>query len=344
MTRNSLLAGILFTLLAVAALGAPEILAPPEHRRGEEQTFLTFPEWFLVFSPAEYAQFVRSHTPDEFVFWGHIHQFWQGYTVLAHETHARGNPLNPGYHLMIVVIGTSTTVEYAVRSAYETLIGRLTALTAADGTAEDRYAAQVALEYVDFIRYRPWYEFDFTSRLKGLWTHTAWFGRNNLRKWERKYALTTEYGVKAVYGRLIGLATHSIYEAPREVTTVAVGHWPACSTEITDVEPILRTDRGVTLLTMPRYEGFKLPMVKLAGCGAEFQEIAGNRTVILLTAIEPYGTPPLPFSKVLLRQPILTQVGRERVIYEVPIPALAGALRSIEAGAPALELEHVFDY
>ena len=39
------------------------------------------------------------------------------------------NP-NPGYHLMVMVIGVSTTVEYALKSAYETLIGRLTEASA----------------------------------------------------------------------------------------------------------------------------------------------------------------------------------------------------------------------
>ena len=41
-----------------AAPTATPIAAPPENRRGEDQTFLTFPEWYLVYSPAEYAVFV----------------------------------------------------------------------------------------------------------------------------------------------------------------------------------------------------------------------------------------------------------------------------------------------
>lgn len=323
---------------------APPTLAPIEHRRGEEQTFLTFPEWFLVFSPAEYAQFVRDHTPDEFVFWGHIRQFWQGYMAIARETHARGNPPNWGYHLMIVVIGTSTTVEYVARSAYETLVGRLAALTAEGLTSEDRYGARVAQEYVDFIRYRPWYEFDFAARLRALWASTDLFGRDFIRKWERKYSLTTEYGVKAVYGWLIGLATGSIYDAPRQVTSVAVNRWPACGTNIDNVVTLRRTDDGGALLTAPRYEGFRPPMVALARCGVDFQEIAGNRTVILLSAIQPMGAPTLSTSKVLLRQPILTQPGRERVVYVVPIPALAQVLRTFDAGSSNVALEHIFDY
>ena len=62
-----------------AAEDAGAIAAPPEHRRPPDQTFLTFPEWFLVFSPAEYAAYVREHTPTRFPFLGHVRQFWQSY-------------------------------------------------------------------------------------------------------------------------------------------------------------------------------------------------------------------------------------------------------------------------
>ena len=344
MIRRWLGVPLLCALAMSAAAAAPAVLTPPEHRRGEEQTFLTFPEWFLVFSPAEYADFVRSHTPDGFVFWGHIHQFWQGYAAVAHESRARHNPVNPGYHLMIMVIGTSTTVEYAARSAYETLVGRVAAMTANGRTPEDVYAATVAQDYVDFIRVKPWYEFNFASRLKSLWTNTNLWGDNILRRWERRYALTTEYGVKAVYGWLIGLATHSIYEPPREVTSVALDHWPACETPVDGVDLLLPANGGPTLVSLPRYQDFMAPMVSLARCGAQFQEIAGNRSVIVFSIVQPIGATSLPAAKALLLQPILTRPGRERVVYEIPVAALADALRTIGGGAPSVELEHIFDY
>src|SRR5262245_954537 len=61
-------------------------VAPPEHRRGPEQTFLTYPEWFLVHSPAEYAEYVKDHTPTQFPFIGHTCQFWQGYGAVTRAT------------------------------------------------------------------------------------------------------------------------------------------------------------------------------------------------------------------------------------------------------------------
>jgi hypothetical protein len=107
--------------LTLATAPLPTASAPPpapeSPHRPADQTFLTFPEWFLVFSPDEYATFVADRPPSEFPFWGHVGQFWESYARVREATR-EGYPPNPGYHAMIVVIGVSTTVEYAIRSAY----------------------------------------------------------------------------------------------------------------------------------------------------------------------------------------------------------------------------------
>jgi hypothetical protein len=318
------------------------VLTAPTDRRGEEQTFLTFPEWFLVFSPTEYAQFVRTHTPDGFCFWGHIGQFWRGYATVIHELRVRDEPANPGYHVMITVIGLSTTVEYGIRSAYETLVGRLTAAIGGGRSAEDDYAAQVAQEYVDFIRIEPWYEFDFLARLKGLWTRTDLFGPHLLRKWERRYALTTEYLIKAGYGRLIRIGTHASYDAPIPTTTVVTDHWPVCDHPPANVAVLKTVVNGETLLALPRYEPFRVPAVALTHCGAVFKEIAGNRGVILVSAIGPTHAVEPPNTEAVMRQPIITQSGRERIVLVVPVAQLARTLVGFDSDG--LVLEHLFDY
>lgn len=332
-------------LLATTSVAGPAPAAgttpitPAEHIRGAEQTFLTFPEWFLVFSPAEYAEFVRVRTPDEFAFWGHVDQFWRSYMAVAREVDRRDYPPNPGYHLMIGVIGVSTTVEYAIRSFYETLVGRVTAATAGELTAEDRYGAQVAQEYVDFIRLRPWYEFDFAARLRELWTTVPASGADPLRKWERRYALTTEYVVKAAYGKLIERATRSVYEVPKEVTAVVV-EAPACA-EAGNL-PAFALDSGHALLLLPRYQAFTPASILLARCGARFVEIAGNRTDILVSTVGPRSAPAAAGASVLFALPILTRPSEERRVHVVPVGGLAWFLRS--AAAQGLVVEHVFDY
>ena len=328
---------------AKATAAAAPLLTPPEHVRGVEQTFLTYPEWFLVFSPAEYAAFVRHAPPSQFPFLGHIGQFWSGYKAVFDKSRAMGHDLNPGYHLMVMVIGVSTTVEYALRAVYEARFGALSQASASAPTPEDRLGAQVAQEYVDFIRVLPWYEFDFVRPLKTLWTDLPWTGPDMLRKWERRYALTTEYAIKAGYARLIKLGTQAVYDPALLVTAVQIRPLPAPDAQWPDVTVLARSSDGAALVTVPRYDAFIHYAQFLADRGGDFSEIAGNRSVILVSLIGANGwRPQQGIDAVLFEQPILTQPGRQRVVVTAKVPALAQSLR--EWAAAGVHVEHIFDY
>jgi hypothetical protein len=321
---------------------APVLTTPEAMRRNEEQTFLTFPEWFLVYSPAEYAAFVKHSPPSAFPFWGHLRQFWSSYGHVYRAT--RDRPLNTEYHVMIMVIGVSTTAEYALRSAYENVFGRLSELAAPYGsTAEDRLGARVAQDYVDFIRDRPWYEFDFVRPLRELWAQPA-FGSGMVRKWERRYALTTEYAVKAGYAWLLGQGTAATYGAEAPTTAVHLDRVPPGSEERLPRMTILeRFADGSALVTLPRYDDFKEHAAALATEGVAFVEVAGNRGVILVSAVVPADwTSPVPDTRLVFTQPLLTQPARKRVVVAVPVARLADTLRVLVQGGH--ELEHVYDY
>ncbi|MBC5763533.1 hypothetical protein [Ramlibacter albus] len=329
-------------LAGVSVLAAAQV-TPKEHVRGVEQTFLTFPEWFLVFSPAEYAAYVKKASPDNFPFFGHIRQFWESYGAVTRESRAMGHDLNPGYHLMVFVIGTSTTVEYALRSGYERLLGRLSQATTSAPTAEDRHAAKIAQDYVDFIRVLPWYEYDFGKQLKALWTEVPATGPDMLRKWERRFALTTELGIKALYGQLIKAGTKSIYETPLLVTAVVVQPAPKPDPKLPDMKVLQTLTDGAAVVTIPRYEAFMTYAQALAAQGVEFREIAGNQSIILVSLIGANEwRPKAGIDKELLEQPILTEPGRKRLVATAKVQQLGAALREWQGAG--VQVEHVFDY
>ncbi|GAB4060685.1 hypothetical protein [Uliginosibacterium sediminicola] len=328
---------------------APAVMAPPAHWRSAEQSWLTFPEWYLVHSPAEYARYLADdRPPSQFPWWGHIGQLWRSYARVSQaQLASRPRQLNPGYHLMIVVIATSTTCEYALRSLYELSIGRLAELSRQHGpTAEERFAAKTAQDYVDFIRERPWYEFDFLARLKSLWRDTGYGGNDLLRKWERKYALSTEYGIKAVYAWLIAKATRATYDAAQPVTAVfvdrwqdrLVGGWP-------EIKRIKSVREGGELLLLPRYHGFIAPAVAMARSGTNFSEIAGNGadTRLLLSVLVPADWAPDSEGAVsVFEQPVLSRPGEKRVVISVPIRDLAQNLRELDG--MGIHIEHIYDF
>jgi hypothetical protein len=320
---------------------APVPVTPAEHRRAPEQTFLTFPEWFLVFSPAEYAAHVAKRPPSEFPFLGHLAQFWGSYRSIWSAT--RAYPFNSEYHVMIGVIGFSTTVEYGLREAYETLVGRLSELVSDYGTTEeDTLAAEVAREYVEFIRVEPWYKFDYAGALRRLWGTSLW-GRDLVRKWERKYALTTEWGVKALYAVAMKKGTEASYGEAVPETAVVLRDLPqGIGAELPKLVVLERRADASVLVTVPRYEAFTRHAVALARSGAQFVEIAGNRGPILVTALVPGGGRPPDSVRVLFTQDILTDPGMKRFALVVPVADLAALLTRLTE--PPWRLEHVFDY
>jgi hypothetical protein len=343
-----LLAGCLLGVASGASgAGAVPLQTPVEARRGAEQTLLTYPEWFLVFSPYEYGEYLaQGAPPSAFPFYGHIRQFWQGYERVALESQARKLEPNPGYHLMIMVIGVSTTVEYALKSAYESLIGRLTEVRSPRGaperSAEEIYAASVAQDYVRFIRVRPWYEYDFGSKLAGLWHGTALWGEHPVRSLERKFALSTEYLVKMVYAQLIGLGTAGVYDPALPTTTVLLREAPQPDASLSDMQLLQPQGRGGALVSLPRYEAFTHYAQALADQGNGFVEIAGNTSFILVSVLTHEPLPLPQDSRELFTQPILTMPGLSRHVLVLPVPQLAESLRAWKQAG--LTVEHIFDY
>lgn len=349
MHKRMRVVAVVMALLVGAYACAATYQSPiaPDQRRSVEQTFLTYPEWFLVHSPAEYARFVQAHPSHDFPFLGHIGQIWSSYASVTREQLRAGYPGNPGYHVMICVIAGSTTLEYALRSLYENTLGRISGASALDRlTAEDRYGATVAQDYVDFIRKEPWYLYDFSGKLVGLWTSTPAFGPGLLRKWERRYALSTEYLIKAAYGKLIQLATRAAYDPALLTTQVVAANVPQQMPAVAGVTLLRRLPDNRAVLELPRYYAFRIAATALAERGIPLIDIAGNadrNAVILVTLIAPDGTTTTaPGSRVLFAQPILTRAGHQRTALVLPVAALSPFLAS--AASRGIEVEHIYDY
>lgn len=317
---------------------------PAEHQRTPDQTFLTFPEWYLVHSPAEYAAFLaNTEHPSAFPLYSHIGQFWQSYGAISREIDKY--PFNGGYHVMVMVIGVSTTVEYGLKGLYERTVGRLAEATKTTRRVpEENFAARFSQSYVDFIRIEPWYKFDFWSQLQTLWADVPSAGPDLLRRWERRFALSSELLVKEGYARLIKLGTQSVYDAPQPVTAVLLSRPPKDdSGAYGDFKALQSDPAGRVLATIPRYEGFTTYSQWIAAQGIDFLSIAGNDGEVVLSELVPLDWKPAGV-RLLFEQPILTQPGRKRVVLATQVASLASELRRAHQLRDQIAIEHVYDF
>lgn len=323
----------------------PAVDGLPWYTRPESQSYLSHPEWYIVYASDEYAAWTRGHLPTGFSYTKSIGQFWRNWGRVKRAYRAE-HPRNGRYSLMLGVIGVSHSVEYSLKGAYENTVGRLTAWTAGgEQTAEDRFAHTVAADYARFIHTIPWYEYPFGARMRALWTDVPLWGPHALRKWERRLALTVEYGIKAVYAGALGSVTGAAY-APQDLKVGVVVHGDTASFAAGDGRVLERRALGGrhALVAVPRYQAFTdLLLDRARRDTVPIVEIAGNDDIVVT------GTAPAswryvgPEGEFLYALPLASDPRRIRPVLKVHTRDLLPFLRRMEAQGQ-FRVDHLYDY
>jgi hypothetical protein len=309
-----------------------------DYPRTEESTYLTYPEWYIVWSYQEKADFQEKHLPSGFPYFAAIQQYWSGYCCVYGVTRSR-YPFNFGDHVMLAVIGTSFSMEYLVKAAYEKSIGKLTEwLSRNEPVDEDRYAYKTARAYADFVHIHPFYEFSFWKRFKGLWQETKAWGPHPIRKWERKLFLSVDYAAEAFYCWLIEKLTHATYGIEGQDTYA----WMDNAPDHPRVQRIRQVGPREYLVKMPRYQEFTTVAQQLASQGATFVEIAGNDEIALTILAPKTWQYNVKEGSVLFKTDIPTTPDQQRLEVGAKVSDLHKILNAI-SGNDA-KIEHIYDY
>ena len=310
------------------------------YQRPEESTYLTYPEWAIVYAAREYAGFVKDHQPSGFPYWSYIGRFWQDYAIVIRASSAY--PFNFQNHQMLAVIGTSHTIEHALQWAYENTVGRITEAIAGGRTAADDYQAKVAADYAAFLDQVPWYQYPYAEKRAGLMALSPAPGDDSIRTNERKWAFDLAYSIKQGYADLI----KSALAATSDPALLDIHVWAKGPVaEATRNEPDTALERNMnedgTVFVTKRYQAFTDMIPRLIAKGVTFVEIGGNDEIMITVlgkdAITvPDGTRTL-FSYQLPADPSQRRTGLNVAVrrLHIVIPAL------LASGA---RLEHVYDY
>jgi hypothetical protein len=311
------------------------------YQREEVATYLSLPEWYIVYNTDEYARSLTSHPPSGFSYLGSIRQYWRYYGAVCDAT-KEAYPFSAGNHVMLGVLGSSFSIEYALKGLYENTVGRLTEWLAGHDTPEDVFARNTATEYGAFMHTVPFYEFPFGAKIVALWNEVPAMGPHMIRKWERRLALTSEYGIKAVYSAFIGLGSNAAYGEQDLRIHATIENAGAQIYASGDVKRVKVGHGGATIVTLPRYEAFTAQMLTLLRQGVRFLDIAGNDE-ILMTVLAPSAWTARELQiPVLLDETLLTDGATRRIALKVPI-------RRLHVVAPQIQrrggsIEHLYDY
>ena len=313
------------------------------YRRGEEQTYLTIPEWYLVFNPLEYAEFLESgRSPSEFPFFASIDEYWKLYDRARVITAGR-YPANSEYLTMLRVIGVSTSIEYLYKGLYEQTIGRLTRWTAGgEETPEDLIIRQAQRAYSDLIFDTAWYEFDFSGWLGRIWWEPSFIGENFVRKLERKLFFTLEFGFKSLYAKLVGFGAKTAYEASDGLVYLTASVPEGVQRTLPQsVKKTFKGD-GAQILAVPRWGGFTKVIPELVRMGVQFKDISGNSRIVVQLRGPASQAIELVEGETLFSAPLVSNNSAQRIYLNVRVDKLHRLLR--EAETMNLNLEHIYDY
>lgn len=314
-----------------------------DYSRPDDDTYLSYPEWYIVWSYQEKADFQEKRLPSGFPYFSEVRQYWSSYCCISRLTHGR-YAFNGGEQFMLVVIGTSFSAEYILKGAYEKTIGRLSEWTSSyEMVEEDHYAYKVAREYADFVHVRPFYEFRFARLVGELWRETHEWGAHPLRKWERKLFLTADFAVEALYSWVIEKGTYATYgHEPAETYAWIDNADKTLLQQLPRLKIVSQVGSQAFIVEMPRYQEFTEIVSSLAGRGVHFVEISGN-SEILVSALAGeswrYGG---SAARQLFSIPLLTHPGMQRVVLGCDVPSLHSVLLFLNSSGATIE--HVYDY
>jgi hypothetical protein len=341
------------TVGALPAIAKTQVSAAPDigekNRRPLEVAYFSYPEWYIVWSYEERAQYLPKNLPSGFPYFASIGQYWRSYCYICGLTQSR-HQFSFGDHLSSFVLGGSFALEYSIRGAYEQTVGRISEWTSShELVEEDACAARVAREYADFVYIRPFYEFHFAHALKQLWKETPLWGKHPIRKWERKFILSVDYGLEAIYAEILEKASHLTYGIESADTYTWIENAPQT---IFQEFPRMKVDQEKTkglsrqsyVAVIPRYQEFTDVAVKLAAKDVHFVQIAGNDE-IMITVIAPknwYFDLPADEGSLLFSENFLTQPDVKRIAFECPVRSLHSVLNHL--ASRGIKIEHIYDY
>lgn len=311
--------------------------------RPEDDTFLSYPEWYIVWSYQEKADFQKHNLPSGFPYFAAVRQYWGGYCCISRLIRGK-YPANFGEQMMLVVIGTSFSAEYILKGAYEKTVGRLSEWASGhQSTEEDQFAYNVAREYADFVHVRPFYEFHFARQVSGLWKATPLFGAHFLRKLERKLFLTLDYTAEAFYCWIIEKLTHITYGFEPSETYAWIENTSAGAlSQLPHVKAVKQVGDKAFIVDIPRYQGFTVIASELAQQNVDFVEVAGNSQILISLVSANSWRNSAENTSLLFSQPILTSPGNNRFVLTCQVASLSAFLKaSSQAG---IAVEHIYDY
>lgn len=317
---------------------APTAIRDAGYQRAEGDSYLSYPEWYIVHAYADLAGVTRQSSKSQYDYASSIATFWRSMCRATAAARAVG-PVTADQRITDYIIGLSFTLEMGIQGLYERTVGAATAFARGEQkTPEDAFNQRFLDDYAAFLQQTPWYRYPFSAELLRFWRETPWSFQAPIRSAERRFALSLEYGAKALYAVAIGALAGV---SPADLTIMTVVHGPQ-ATDIPDVTAVRELADGGLLVRTPRYQAYTKIFEAWAKNGTSVDEIAGNRRILVTVIAREGVTVEAPGITPIFTIPIQSRPGYERTGYDVETRAITQAIGAAERQGATFE--HAYDY
>jgi hypothetical protein len=312
------------------------------YRRKLDNTFFTFPEWYIVYSFEDFGRFLDGSSESHFNYLGHITGFWKSFCTINRAMPPAAESRSE-VKTMIYVIGISYSAEYAIKGLYENTVGRVFEwIRGEQRTPQDEYARAVLQDYAAFLYTVPWFKYPFREKLDGLMAITT-PTRSIARTWERGFALGAEYFVKIGYASLIQKALDASGDnEPRDIMLVVATLPPDLLAKEPRIKPIRTLTPDWQLVQTPRYKDFTEILLGLFDKGIGVAEIAGNREIFITVTAPKTAKLDAKDTVELFSLDLDAKPGFRRAGLKAKVERLVDINRDLKASGASIE--HFYDY
>ena len=332
--------------VAAPAVSSDFAITDEGYARSQGDSFLTFPEWYIVHAYGDLAGVTARSSESGFDYLASIRGFWTSLCGATRQASASG-PASTDQKATNYIIGFSFTAEMGLMGAYERTIGALSEwTTGGDKTAEDAFNLALLKEYAAFLYQTPWFRFPFGQKLRQFWRETPFVP--SIRAIERRGSLSLQYAARSAYAALMRFVAG--YDPADLMIRSVVGGMTASDLGAMDGVKVIRevsdgnSGRGV-LVETARYAAFDAFVRELSRhAGASLLEVAGNHRILVTIVAPEDGDERLAAADgvAIFYLPIQSPPGSRRIGIDMPIRLLVQDMKGFEAAG--YRFEHAYDY